>query len=614
MDQRDIINNWLGLHVRGESLSHFFSANNIRSCAIYGCGELGDMFYEEARQYDCKAAVAIDRAVTEFHDCKVIPPEGIEDLTAIDLIVICMEYQIDREEQIREYLDDTSIPSVYLSDIVNACWYTRIIMPYCKRKDVKPYFISAPMYRHLSGLTDYELAIGTIKKNAEFYSQNPEYFTQIYTSVNEYDANYIKSVFSLPPVIRRGQTISHTDIRSPYVNVQGGIRYTKGIPDEYNCSVHLLGHCVAFGYGVDDSRTISSQLQRMLNTLPDIYSRFRVVNHGVWGALNDAPLQQVQKLKSLHLCEGDIIVFFYDVMFSRRRFNIKYLKNMCNKYYNAYTTLDDCLNERHNNSVLYIDDDHLSLHGMELAAKHIYNLLLQDGVFSMKQENNKIKVVRGVTEKVETLGKSEALQEYISHLRRLAADKKGSCGSIVMNCNPFTFGHRKLIEMAAASVDFLYVFVVEEDRSVFTFDDRFKLIELGTKDLKNVIVLPSGNFIISALTFPEYFIKDSIKDVVIDTSLDIELFAKYIAPTLNIKIRFVGQEPFDPITRQYNQTMRDILPCYGIQFVEFPRFEVSDIPVSASYIRNLLKDRNWKEIARMVPESTMSFLKEKFDK
>jgi [citrate (pro-3S)-lyase] ligase len=609
MTQQEILNSWLALHVRGESLSQFFLDNDIRSCAIYGCDLLGELFYEEAIRYGCEVVAAIDRVILEFHDCRLIRPTDIGELKTVDLIVICMEFTDAREEQIHGYLDDAPFPSAYLSDIINACWYKQIILPYCKAKGVTPYFLSLPMYRHLEGLTDYELAIGAIKREAEFFSQNPEYFSKIYTPNEIFNADYIKNVFTLPSAVGRGQTIANTDIRSAYVNVLGGIRYTHEVPDEYMHAVHILGHCIAFGFGVDDSRTIASQLQKMLNTLPDIYPRIRVINHGVSGSTNDYPLQQLQKLCSLHVHEGDIVVFFYDMLFSRRRYNIHYLQKMCNNSHNAYTTLDTCLNARHDNRILYIDRNHLSIHGMELTAKHIYKLLIQDSIGFARQKSDKTKHI----EQVESFGRGEALSEYLSYLSQFLSGSKDPCGAIIMNCNPFTNGHRKLIELAAAEVNTLYIFVVEEDRSVFSFADRKRLIELGTRDLENVVVLPSGSFILSALTFPEYFNKDSLKDVTIDTSLDIEIFAKYVAPTLNIKTRFVGQEPFDPITRQYNQTMKDILPRYGIKFVEFTRYEVSGVPVSASHVRRLLKERKWDEIMEIVPVSTFSFLKEKFD-
>lgn len=46
-------------------------------------------------------------------------------------------------------------------------------------------------------------------------------------------------------------------------------------------------------------------------------------------------------------------------------------------------------------------------------------------------------------------------------------------GAIVMNCNPFTYGHQYLIETAARLVNLLYIFVVEEDKSIFPFSQRY---------------------------------------------------------------------------------------------------------------------------------------------
>ena len=45
-----------------------------------------------------------------------------------------------------------------------------------------------------------------------------------------------------------------------------------------------------------------------------------------------------------------------------------------------------------------------------------------------------------------------------------------------MNANPFTLGHRYLVEQAAAACDWLHVFVVAEDASFFPYRDRFQLV------------------------------------------------------------------------------------------------------------------------------------------
>ena len=88
-------------------------------------------------------------------------------------------------------------------------------------------------------------------------------------------------------------------------------------------------------------------------------------------------------------------------------------------------------------------------------------------------------------------------------------------GCIVMNCNPFTKGHQELITYAASKCSLLHIFVVEENRSMFPFADRFRLVREGTDHIPNVLVHPSGPYMISNATFPTYFLKkgeDAVRD------------------------------------------------------------------------------------------------------
>ena len=181
-------------------------------------------------------------------------------------------------------------------------------------------------------------------------------------------------------------------------------------------------------------------------------------------------------------------------------------------------------------------------------------------------------------------------------------------GSIVMNANPFTLGHRYLIEEALKDCDYLVVFVVQEDQSVFSFDERLNMVDEGVKDLENVLVVPSGKFIISSLTFEEYFNKSSLQDKVIDPSLDVSVFAKEIAPCLHITKRFVGEEQFDTVTRQYNESMAKLLPEYGIDLVEIPRCDVDGEAISASKVRALLEEGRMDELRSLVPQTTYEYL------
>jgi hypothetical protein len=193
--------------------------------------------------------------------------------------------------------------------------------------------------------------------------------------------------------------------------------------------------------------------------------------------------------------------------------------------------------------------------------------------------------------------------------------KDGNSGAIVMNCNPVTNGHMHLIETAAKQVDNLFIFVVEEDRSEFPFAERLELVKENCKGIENVTVLPSGRFIISQLTFPEYFMKadkteldPSGKPSIIN---DVTAFAVKIAPALGIKVRFAGEEPLDPVTREYNRVMGNLLPFYGVEFNEIKRKETDGEVISASRVRKLLHEGNFEAIKPLVPEATFRYLTER---
>ena len=184
---------------------------------------------------------------------------------------------------------------------------------------------------------------------------------------------------------------------------------------------------------------------------------------------------------------------------------------------------------------------------------------------------------------------------------------EGTVGAAVMNCNPFTNGHRYLIETAAAAVDHLYVFVVSEDRSRFPFEARFRMVKLGTEDIPNVTVLPSGDYMISQATFPTYFLKDSSKAESVWSALDVTLFGQRIAPALNITKRFVGTEPYCEVTRGYNSVMKELLPKYGVELIEIPRTG----GISASRVREALDRNDMEAVSALVPETTLKILLER---
>lgn len=185
----------------------------------------------------------------------------------------------------------------------------------------------------------------------------------------------------------------------------------------------------------------------------------------------------------------------------------------------------------------------------------------------------------------------------------------GVIGAAVMNCNPFTKGHRYLIETAAKECDRLYIFVLSEDKSYFSAADRMEMVKLGTADLSNVTVLPTGPYLISAATFPTYFLKERENAEQVHCLLDIAIFCKYFVPKFGITRRYVGTEPLSPMTAQYNDALQQNLPAKGIDLRQIPRLEVSGTPVSASAVRSLLDSGETKALQALLPETTYEYLK-----
>ena len=139
---------------------------------------------------------------------------------------------------------------------------------------------------------------------------------------------------------------------------------------------------------------------------------------------------------------------------------------------------------------------------------------------------------------------------------------------------------------------------------VSVFAEKHRLVKEGTADIANARVHRSADYLISSATFPTYFLKDNVDASVVNADLDIQLFAKRIAPALGITKRFVGTEPFCPVTRAYNERMKQVLPEYGVEVIEIERKD----GISASKVRQLLAEGEKDKVRTLVPECTYKYL------
>ncbi len=453
---------------------------------------------------------------------------------------------------------------------------------------------------------DLGLSFPKMYENIDVYEDDlKEIFGELYSK------EYVEKIGKIPQVIQKGDGYCHEDCASEYINVIQGKRITCYQPEKYKRTLHIYGRCGAFGYAVEDKNSLSSQIQLWLNNkgINDI----KVVNHGLWGG-TDEYIDHNFLNESIGMKEGDIVLFY-----------MKHLdKHLLKHWEDVGVWYHEITHDWHKHEeakwCFFDKPGHMNHIGYSIAAELIVDDLVSHDFSCRPVDDKLIKDLKPIYLK-EYL-KNRRNHEFYKEIEQYTADIRKDnplpsadtvCGGIVMNCNPFTKGHRYLIEHAAKQVDRLYVFVVEEDKSFFKFNDRLEMVKQGTADLENVVVVPSGKFMISALTFPEYFMKDYVKEKNFDVTMDLEIFCKYIASPLNIKKRFAGEEPFDPVTSNYNENMRKILPLYGMEFCEIPRLSIDDEHViNATEVRRLLKEGNFNVIKEYVPETTLQILKEKY--
>ncbi|WP_282920653.1 [citrate (pro-3S)-lyase] ligase [Ignavigranum ruoffiae] len=202
-----------------------------------------------------------------------------------------------------------------------------------------------------------------------------------------------------------------------------------------------------------------------------------------------------------------------------------------------------------------------------------------------------------------------AFAKYLSQLSRETNPTLfNTRAAIIMNANPFTLGHRYLIERACQEVDWVDLFIVSEEASLIPFNVRKQLIQAGTADLKNLSFHHTGDYLISKSTFPSYFLKDEDEVIQTQAQLDIEIFKK-IAHQIGITHRYLGEEPYSRVTEIYNQLMKSSLELADIQVNIIPRLKANHQYISASLVRQALKEDKLEEIKEFLPFSTYNYFK-----
>ncbi|GHU96022.1 hypothetical protein FACS1894208_09910 [Clostridia bacterium] len=590
----------------GGTAFDYFKDKGIKEVAIFGNNDIVSMLKLQADILDIKVIALVgNNAQTQSvkfpiaHNIKLLPIDDV-DFEKLGVPVL-MELGNKKLLEYREKSGTVlTMRECLIYSICKRALFDKLIEWQSVNPEVPVVICETPAIGGVSNMTE-------IESNYIKYWNRPEMLNK--QKIKEetfykygYSEEDYKGIFiSRPHSANKNGVYFMTDYESKHKNYINGYRLTIGTPSSAFNTIYSFGNSYCDGLGADDAHTIQSALQRELNKHYVAASPFMVINCAnhpglcVWRAFGSFAYHS---LKS-----GDVAVFI-------NRFP-SIVREM---YYNKFIWLETqpFFNRPHKMGEIFLDAlNHMNFIGYDKVGTVLFEMLMDKGILEKALSYN----VSPISYAASRLSLSDSelaqLDGFIGELKSKYSNltSTGNIGAVVMNCNPFTLGHRYLIESAAAKVDRLFVFVVEEDKSVFPFNDRFELVSDATADLSNVTVVPSGKFIISQITFKLYFQKEEKSDIIVDASGDVSIFAEKIAPALNITVRFAGEEPLDQITNQYNSTMNMILPKYGIKFEVIPRKESDGAPISASRVRALLKEQNFDEIAKIVPQTTLDYLK-----
>lgn len=579
------------LYQDNDKIIHYLRSLNIKRIAIFGSQR--EKFANYIDMYGNTFEVVTGESIDQF----------MEELDSNTLIIDTDSEIISLKEKLFEsfqltYKKEARKP-ISLEELCNLSEYYYFVHTVKDIPGISVSVLSFPDIQSLQNLTDEEKFRIAFDHHYRYYydryKDNP-YIDSILRNVFGpfYSDEFIESRNHLSNVYLKAGRCFLEDNDNPYCSSHHGERTTTDQNRDYHYQFHVFGPCLTFGALVDDAHTICSYLQRRINT--DDFD-YRVHNYG---ARAIGLVENIRSFDAVPMFLHDYCLF---VALPEER---KILESFG---FHDFIDLKPVLEDSSLRNYFIDEPVHCNHDANEKIANYSFEKIKD--VLLKRVEDESIEVIPLTSPNTRDIfHENNYLKEYLAYLEDFRRDTPVN-GSIVMNCNPFTLGHSQLIEYASSQVDTLYVFVVEEDKSFFDFQERFEMVKEGCKNFSNVIVIPSGKLLASALLFPDYFNKEDNPDIEVDCSFDRDVFARYIAPSLNITKRFLGEENFDHVTRFYNQDLLRNLPLYGIDVEIIPRFQEDGEEISAKRVRRAYQEGDWTSIERLVPDSTIKVLKKK---
>ncbi len=370
------------------------------------------------------------------------------------------------------------------------------------------------------------------------------------------------------------------DVKSRYLNVVNGERITVGQPSEAERSIWFFGPCLMVGGYVEDKHTIESFLQERLNR--EGYS-CRVVNCGCY----DTPYQEMIRITSTPMKPGDVVVLHVDNQPFTAAESIDIMEILDRNNVPTEWLLDAPTHGNHKVNQIYADE--------------LFDRMVRDGALTGKANNGEGRSLLTCDLAVNTL----FLDLHFDNYHPVEGER---VGGIALHGNPFTLGHRYLIETASKQVDRLFALLTEDEAGILSFAERYAMAIEDTKHLPNVTIVPGGPFSGTRNDFAVYFVKVEPTTMREGTYASFKIFAEVIAKRLGITCRFIGDERHCPQMQVHNELAKEMMPSYGIEVIEIPRAQAEGGSISASRSRRAAAEGDRETLLANVSKSTYKIL------
>lgn len=135
--------------------------------------------------------------------------------------------------------------------------------------------------------------------------RDPELLQMFYGDIPYCTPAYLYQICKEVPIIEQNGVYYWTDMESDFFNTIDGRRITIDQPDEFSNTIYFFGDCNIAGFRAEDSFTVCSQLQRMLNKKQISRKIYKVANEACGYADPEGAIK-FNRILATDFCKGDI--------------------------------------------------------------------------------------------------------------------------------------------------------------------------------------------------------------------------------------------------------------------------------------------------------------------